>query len=587
MKAFMRRRRLQGFPMHPRSGIAMLTLLIGISLVGVLISGLLLSAQPINHYPDPRNLSEVNKPGLENTVAPLGKEEWHNFVHAMKGRLRGGGVAKDELNQLLDLMNGFSQEQQGQIVRLFQGVTKDQQKTMEMMLQQLYSRATKPLSDNNFADRHIRLFLDIVNSKVCQNPVVDLEDPNYEARDAIHIFEKCRLLIFKNAFDKKLLAEYREQFAEFILGLKEGRISRTGTNSAGDTLFLAGRGRGRYEIVLPERLAHPAIVAHERILQVIRHKNIIGANAGLRSLQSLVSEGNRGGGTPAQSWHYDQGFLFGQERGGLNNFGIAGHDLPPAAVSLAIPFLDMTPERGPTEFCLGSSALNGVGPEVEVMDQSLIEEGSLFQRYYERDGYCPGECWIAPLLNFGDAVLWDYGVRHRGGWNSSPDLRSILLLVYSKKWFDDVNFGPKVREVRPGESAEMTELLARTRFAKPDQDEDKKPSSFKYAPIKTKDHQPPTPPLETIDSIYPNEKYPSEDKHDTVEYIATNWNVQGNPTLYINGVAQGYLAAKQSKIMQGTFGDVMELRLGSQVVGQFKCSGEGQFVFTTQHAAAS
>ena len=428
-----------------------------------------------------------------------------------------------------------------------------------------HAQDLRPLSERTEADRHILNFLDIVEN--CQNPVVDMNDPSYSTQKAVRIFEKCRLLIFKNAFDTELMEEYRQQYAEYITGLKEGKISREGGNTGGDSLFLAGRGRGRYEIILPERMAHPDIVNNERILEVVKHWRVLGGNAALRSLQSLVAEGNQGGGTPGQPWHFDQGFLFGQEHGGLQHFGIAGHDIPPAAISLAMPLLDMERETGPTEFCVGSSALNGVNPHPDVFDQSLIEEGSLFQKYNEHPGFCPPECWISPLLKLGDAVLWDYGVRHRGGWNASPNLRSIILLIYAKRWFDDINFGNKPRHHQPeDEDPEVTDLLTRTRFALPDYD---KPLNHEV-----------TTPLEKISYIYPNEPYKFEGDHKTVDFIATNWDVEGNPTLYVDGVPQGTLKAKTSRKVQGAFGDLMQLRIGTQVVGQFKCNDHGQFVFT-------
>ena len=423
---------------------------------------------------------------------------------------------------------------------------------------------------NKYADRHIKTFIDIVESKMCQNPVVDLSDPAYTVDQAVEIFSKCRLVVLKNAFNVDLMKEYRKQFAEFVQGLKDGRISTEGPNTAGDSMFFAGRNRGRFEVVLPERLAHPGIIANEKILEVARHPKVLGNDFALRSLQSLLAEGNQAGGTPGQEWHFDQGFLFGNQNEGLKNYGIAGHDIPPAVISLGLPLLDMERNIGPTEFCIGSSAMNGVSYDAPVMNETLVEEGSLFDRYFQFDGtYCPAECWVSPLLNLGDAALWEYGVRHRGGWNSSPYLRSIALLIYAKRWYDDVNFGDKVRRHPPvGESPVVTDLLSRTRMALPNKDEAPK--------------EPVTTHLENIVNIYPPmaRLSPFEVNRDEVDFIVSNYDVEGNPTLYMNGVSQGPLPSGESKLVSGTFGDVMQLRVGSEVVGQFTCSDQGQFVFT-------
>ncbi|KAL7574139.1 hypothetical protein ACA910_014821 [Epithemia clementina (nom. ined.)] len=519
-----------------------------------------------------------------------------NFQKHLNEHLRGSGVSKKGQKQIVKLFSGASKQEQKEVMQILKHVLNDEEfeedatehfaskdgqkeddtkrrdlerEEFEALKEQVYKQASRPLRDNKNADRHIQLFLDIAYGDLCKDPVVDFSDPNYHNSQAVEIFDKCRLLVIKNAYDKKLLEEYRDQYAQFIQGLKEGKISRKGSNTGGDSVFMAGRGRGRYDIVLPERLAHPDIVANPKILDVVQHWKLLGANSGLRSLETLVAEGYQGGGTPGQPWHFDTPFLFGQERGGLSNYGIAGHDLPPVVVSMAIPFLDMTRDLGPTEFCVGSSALNGVGPDVTVLNETLVEEGSLFRRYYQHSGkYCPAECWRAPLLNFGDAVMWNYGVRHRGGWNASPYLRSNLLLIYAKRWFDDTNFGDKTRKYESDdESPVLKQVLARTRFALPERDE----------PLE----HPVTTPLKQIAHIYPNELYEAEAHRHEVEYIATNWNVDGNPTLFVNNVPQGYLPAGSTRTVQARYGDVMELRLGSGiVVGRFTCSDDGQFVFT-------
>ena len=46
-------------------------------------------------------------------------------------------------------------------------------------------------------------------------------------------------------------------------------------------------------------------------------------------------------------------------------------------------------------------------------------------------------------LNVTDVLLFDYQVKHRGGTNRSPDLRSLLYLTYARKWYKDTNFAPR------------------------------------------------------------------------------------------------------------------------------------------------
>ena len=46
-------------------------------------------------------------------------------------------------------------------------------------------------------------------------------------------------------------------------------------------------------------------------------------------------------------------------------------------------------------------------------------------------------------LNLTDVLLFDYQVKHRGGRNASPDLRSLLYLTYARKWYKDTNFASR------------------------------------------------------------------------------------------------------------------------------------------------
>ena len=37
-------------------------------------------------------------------------------------------------------------------------------------------------------------------------------------------------------------------------------------------------------------------------------------------------------------------------------------------------------------------------------------------------------------------LLFDYQIQHRGGSNTSPDLRAIMYMTYSRSWYKDTNF---------------------------------------------------------------------------------------------------------------------------------------------------
>lgn len=80
----------------------------------------------------------------------------------------------------------------------------------------------------------------------------------------------------------------------------------------------------------------------------------------------------------------------------------------------------------------------------------------------------PPDCWHSNTLNFGDILLFDYQVEHRGGHNASPDLRSLLYLTYSRYWYNDVNFNSEfVDSIQDGDGNILNQLLSTTRFAIP------------------------------------------------------------------------------------------------------------------------
>ena len=45
-----------------------------------------------------------------------------------------------------------------------------------------------------------------------------------------------------------------------------------------------------------------------------------------------------------------------------------------------------------------------------------------------------------PLPQFGEILVFNYNTVHRGGDNTSPDIRTILYQTYVQKWFRDKNF---------------------------------------------------------------------------------------------------------------------------------------------------
>ena len=192
----------------------------------------------------------------------------------------------------------------------------------------------------------------------------------------------------------------------------------------------------RWEVILPREFAHDDIIADGDVMDIVMDDRILGPDLVLHSLGSAIAEP----GADAQRWHVDDDYLFAEA--GFDTSGIGGHDLPPYAITMMIPLLNMTSSHGPTEFCMGSSFLSGLNPrKIKLDDERLRSVVNAYFRIVDNDDVSiPCPYMRIPQLNFGDMLLFDYQIVHRGGANLSPDLRSVMYSTYSRRWYKDKNF---------------------------------------------------------------------------------------------------------------------------------------------------
>jgi hypothetical protein len=136
-----------------------------------------------------------------------------------------------------------------------------------------------------------------------------------------------------------------------------------------------------------------------------------------------------------QPWHQDGSLLFPKQQQEEDL------KLPPYALNIFIPVSPITETLGPTEFWI-KSHLDGTG---NVMKQLLhdTQDPSNPQQEQHNDKI------IGPLLQPGDALLYDYRICHRGTRNLSTattsndgETRPMLYLMYARPWFQEhLNFG--------------------------------------------------------------------------------------------------------------------------------------------------
>ena len=119
---------------------------------------------------------------------------------------------------------------------------------------------------------------------------------------------------------------------------------------------------------------------------------------------SNISGSGSGSDTAPQRWHADGGHCF--------DFPDAPH-LPPHCINVFYPLIDLETKHGPTEFLPGTHIIG---------------------KFNDHDANAKG---IGLTCQLGGCVMFDYRVKHRGGHNTSNEMRPVLYLCYAKNWFID------------------------------------------------------------------------------------------------------------------------------------------------------
>eukprot|EP00934_Nitzschia_sp_Nitz4_P008210 Nitzschia sp. Nitz4//scaffold175_size95217//6965//8575//NITZ4_004716-RA/size95217-processed-gene-0.40-mRNA-1//-1//CDS//3329538918//8200//frame0 len=362
------------------------------------------------------------------------------------------GVASDELHvdedtiaaTIKDLLSNALLESREMLSR--EGISS------ESLLQEVWNKVMEEDEDLEFpgtlhqmflADRQIDQVNNIIHDPDCMELELDAND-DYDVNWVADALAKCRVLVIRNVLDPDMiLNQFKPEYAKYLRALQSGEV-----HPDRRVLYEPGIPTKRYEIFLPEHLAMADIVANPQVLEILRHPKILGPGLLLHSLGTVVTEP----GAPHQGWHEEDNYIFGTEDS-MENFGIAGHDLPPYLINMFSPLLNLTHDHGLTEFCVGTSVTTGLlSGNFHVHDTSLLHDhGDAFLKTYQfhqahivRDGGvdlpCPTENYRSVLLNVGDIVLFDYQIMHRAGFNVSPDTRAQIYLAYAREWYRDFNY---------------------------------------------------------------------------------------------------------------------------------------------------
>ena len=396
------------------------------------------------------------------------------------------------------------------------------------------------------------------------------------------ILRHCKLLVIRNAIPRDYIDQTLNPKASMYLeGLSTGALSHSGHSTNGEVRFFSGRDHGRWEVLLPESLVNETrkeLVMNPSVLSILSHKTLLGDSMNLMSGGINVASP----GAVGQSWHEDERYIF--EEDSFDVLGIAGHDIPSTAVTVSIPLLDVTPQHGPTEFCIGSSTIQGLSAngfdreyvEEHVQDRSLVAKGSIYDRFVRHGNTaCDSFFWKSPILRKGDILMFDYQLRHRGGLNQhAHDTRSILFFTYGRYWFKDSNFH---QEVAPGDYNDFEwHIIQGARLSVPDGWQE-----FIESKARSSDD------IGDIRAIGPIEHFRREDVASANEgseqtFYVSNKDLGGNDLmLYWNEQRVGSLPSGKTievskKVRRGTR---FSLRKHDRVMYEFDAVNEGQIVF--------
>ncbi|MBM3198370.1 MAG: hypothetical protein FJZ58_03840 [Chlamydiae bacterium] len=211
---------------------------------------------------------------------------------------------------------------------------------------------------------------------------------------AKHFFSVHGFLKIENLFSREWIASLAEAYASGLTYDKENYSLTPGTKTS----------HGRYIVSIPLHppFDDPHLYANSILISLM--KELLGSHILLTSLGAISALP----GCMDQHLHADFYSLFEEEP------KLSSH-LPPFAITMAIPLLDIDPINGPTIIWSGSHLTYPVDQKMESYSKHLL--------------YGP----------MGSCYFWDYRTFHAGGSNHSDHIRSLLYLSYTRRWFQDLS----------------------------------------------------------------------------------------------------------------------------------------------------
>lgn len=210
-------------------------------------------------------------------------------------------------------------------------------------------------------------------------------------------------LLIRNVFTRQLISRLRGAYFRRYCELDADELAAQ--------FAMVGDHRYMINVLLNKPFLTPKLYANPLLTPML--DRWLGADHQISSFGSVVSFPGAAG----QPIHFDFPPLFESEE--------LCCELPPYAITMIVPLVDLTIETGTTAVWPGSHNREGARKELSELASSGSMEGS-----------------DLPLARAGDVLFMDMRLIHAGTPNVSSTPRPILYIAYSRPWFrDHMNFG--------------------------------------------------------------------------------------------------------------------------------------------------
>ena len=216
--------------------------------------------------------------------------------------------------------------------------------------------------------------------------------------DAVALFRENGALFLKNAFPEALIRKVAEAFEQTYLSLSTKELKKRDA--------LVGDRRYMITVDIKKPFNNVGLYANPVLMPIL--ESLLSVHLRIASFGVVVAKPD----ADDQPIHLDHPPLFDSNS--------QCDQLPPYAVTLVVPLVEITEQRGPTAIWTGTHR----SPDRLRQLQQLMETPD----YTEAQ---------RPTTKLGDAYVMDYRVIHGGLANNSDVARPILYVVYSRPWFRD------------------------------------------------------------------------------------------------------------------------------------------------------